>query len=230
MRRVADAFEGCYEAERAAALAGVPVSTLYEWARAGLVVPSLSPARPMLWSYADLVVLRIVGWLRHPKRAAGAVVPASPMAAVRRALDELDRLGLDPWAAPPDGAAAPDGPATPASPLAVDRSGNVYVRHPDGVQGDRGQGVLPDTLDLLGPFDGEAGGWGPDLRRPLPHLRIVPGKLSGEPHLAGSRVTTRAVAALADRGHTLDDLARLYPDEDADGLREAVELERRLAA
>lgn len=37
--RVRSIFEGCYEAPRAAALAGVPVSTVYDWARKRLVVP-----------------------------------------------------------------------------------------------------------------------------------------------------------------------------------------------
>ena len=63
------AGEGCYEAPRAAALAGVPVSTLYDWSRKGLVTPSISPVREKLWSYADLIQLRMVSWLRHPKEA-----------------------------------------------------------------------------------------------------------------------------------------------------------------
>ena len=89
---------------------------------------------------------------------------------------------------------------------------------------------MPDVLDVLGPFDIEKGTWGPDLRQPMPHLRIVPGKVSGEPHLAHSRLTTQSVATLADRGFSLDDIKRLYPDESPDGLSEAIELERRLAA
>lgn len=213
------AFEGCYEASRAAALAGVPLTTLYEWARAGVVVPSVSTVRPMYWSYADLMALRIVHWLRHPKRAAGDVVPASPMPVVRRVLGELDRLGLDLWS-----------PEQPQQPLVVDRSGHVYVRRGDSLEADRGQGVLLETLDLLSPFDTDEGTWGPDLRRPAPHVRIVPGKVSGEPHLAGSRLATRAVAALAGRGFALEDIGRLYPDADAEGLREAIDLEHRLAA
>lgn len=44
------AEEGCYEAIRAAALSGVPLSTVYDWARKGLVVPSVSSVREMLGS------------------------------------------------------------------------------------------------------------------------------------------------------------------------------------
>lgn len=225
MRRVVDVFEGCYEASRAAALAGVPLSTVYEWARKGVVVPSVSQTRPMYWSYADLMALRVVHWLRHPKPATATAtamtVPPSPMPAVRRVLDELEQLDLDPWS---------PGQQGHASPLVVDRSGRIYIDRGRSLQADHGQGVLPDVLDVLGPFDTEEGTWGPDLRQPMPHLRIVPGKVSGEPHLASSRLTTQTVAALADRGFALQEIRRLYPDEDVKGLREAIELEHRLAA
>ena len=65
--RLNAAFDGCYKAHRASALSGVPQSTVYLWARNGLVTPSVSPTRVKLWSYADLMALRIVYWLRHPK-------------------------------------------------------------------------------------------------------------------------------------------------------------------
>lgn len=218
-RRLRSAFDGCYEAPRAAALAGVPVSTVYDWARKGVVVPSLSQERPKLWSYADLMALRIVYWLRH--RKLGDEVPASPMPEVRQALESLAADGIDLWDAQPEG---------PSTPICVDRSGRILLRHAVTTETARRQGVLNDTvLDLLAPFD-DGGGWAPDLRRPAPHLRIVPGKVGGEPHLAHSRLTTATVAALADRGFALADIHRLYPDEDEAGLAEAVDLEHRLAA
>ncbi|HVA61585.1 MAG TPA: hypothetical protein VNG13_13775, partial [Mycobacteriales bacterium] len=96
-RFVVAASEGCYEAARAAALSGVPKSTLYYWARTEVVTPSVSPVREKLWSYADLMALRIVSWLRHPKDVSVDTLPASPMREVRRALSELDRRGLDIW-------------------------------------------------------------------------------------------------------------------------------------
>ena len=92
--RLNAAFEGCYEASRASALSGVPKSTVYLWARNGLVSPSVSPTRVKLWSYADLMALRIVYWLRHPKSKSGGEVPASPMTRVRGALAGLDERGL----------------------------------------------------------------------------------------------------------------------------------------
>ena len=211
-------FEGCYEAHRAAALSGVPQSTLYDWARKSVVLPSVSQERPKLWSYADLMALRIVYWLRHPK--VDADIPASPMSQVRSALESLDADGVDLWNPGPDGH---------YTPLRIDRSGQVFISDPTGPRDHAGQSVLPHVLDLLGPFDtGDA--WGPDLRQPMPHLRIVPGKVSGEPHLEHSRLTTLAVAALDRRGFTITDIANLYPEENVEALREAIDLEHRLAA
>ena len=71
------------------------MSTVYLWARSGIVEPSVSPTRIKLWSYADLMALRIVHWLRHPKEGRRSEIAASPMPRVREALAELERRGLD---------------------------------------------------------------------------------------------------------------------------------------
>ena len=87
------AVEGCYEAARAAALSGVPISTVYYWANREVVTPSVSPVRTRLRSYGDLMALRIVSWLRRPKNVDDGLLPASPMPEVRRVLSLLDKLG-----------------------------------------------------------------------------------------------------------------------------------------
>ena len=180
-------------------------------------MPSISPeCEKLLWSYADLMALRIVSWLRHPKRLGDDVRPASAMRHVRDALVQLDEQGLDLW----DGRAG-------ASPLFVDLTGAIVIVTSEATHDLSGQGVLAEWLDLLGPFEG-TDSTGPDLRRPREHLRIVPGKCAGEPHLEGSRLTTVTIAALAGRGYTLDDVARLYPDEARASLAEAIDLESSL--
>jgi uncharacterized protein (DUF433 family) len=211
------AFDGCYEAHRAAALSGVPKSTVYDWARKSVVVPSISREREMLWSYADLMALRIVSWLRHPKAGGAEVRPASAMKHVREALADLEGRRLDLW----------DG-RTGSSPLVVDRRGEIIIVEADTASDLHGQLVAGSMLDLLGPFESADGSSGPDLRRPRLHLRIVPGKCAGEPHLEGTRLTTTAIAALVERGFGLEDIARLYPDEPAASLAEAIDLERSL--
>ena len=217
--RLLAAFEGCYEAPRAAALSGVPVSTVYDWARKEVVVPTISPVRTKLWSYADLMALRIVYWLRHPKKTGSEEVAASPMNEVRRALEELRQMNLDIW----------DESQSEHTPLKVDPSGRIHVQYGDSVVTTSRQQVMAGFLDLLGPFDGPIAK-GPDLIRPRPLLRIIPGKVSGEPHLFDSRITTKTIAALHQRFGEVDKVAALYPHQQERAVVEAIDLERSLAA
>lgn len=212
------AANGCYEAGRAAALSGVPKTTVYWWASHGIVVPSISPVREKFWSYSDLMALRIVSWLRHPKRTDAEPLPASPMPQVRRALVLLDDLGLGLW----------DSHDDYESPLLVGGSGEIFVRTHDAILNlHRQPTILPErVLGLTAPFR-EAGGEGPNLIRPRPHLRIVPAKVTGEPHIENSRITTQTVAALADRGFSVDQIASMY-ETGAEAVLEAIDLERQL--
>ena len=157
----------------------------------------------MLWSYADLLKLRLVRWLRTDKPD----VARTRMDEVRAAIDQLgedlwDRTGVVP---------------TPT--VRVDPVGRIVTTAGSHLDGQ----LLAETVDLFAP--GESG---PDLRRPRPRLRIHPGRVSGEPHLVDSRLTTRAVAGLAGRGLSAETIAELYPDEDPVALAEALDLERTL--
>jgi uncharacterized protein (DUF433 family) len=218
-RLVSAASDGCYEAGRAAALSGVPKSTVYWWARAGVVVPSVSPVREKLWSYADLMALRIVSWLRHPKGASGDRQPASPMGEVRRALTALERRGLGLWNPKLAG----------NSPLVVDRAGRIFIRTPEEVIDLAGQPFLldADVLELVAPFS--IGGFeGPNLVMPRDRLRIVPARVAGEPHVMDTRVTTLSLAALARRGMAASRIAAIY-DIPEDAVDDALDLERQLS-
>jgi hypothetical protein len=63
---------GVYRADRAAALAGVPRSTLYYRADHDVWVPTRrSDGRPKLWTFSDIVATRIIYWLRQPKAGDG---------------------------------------------------------------------------------------------------------------------------------------------------------------
>ena len=141
------------------------------------------------------------------------------MTRVREALAELDERGLDIW---------DDSGGNLSSPLRVDVSGQIWL-DVDGVPLHEGQAALPGSLDLLGPFD-LADRNGPDLRRPRPNLRIVPGRVSGEPHLAKSRITTLSAAALYQNLGDLAAVAALYPGFGVEAFKDAVEFERSLAA
>lgn len=199
---------GAYQAARAAALSGVPLSTVYDWAKKGVVVPSVSPGREKLWSYGDLLTLRLVRWLRTEK-------PEARRTAMAEVRDALLAFAGDLWEEAGAGATRPT--------VAVDRTGTVV--HTRRMETAVGQRVIDDVLDLFAPFEGA-----PDLRQPADRLRIVPGRCAGEPHLLGTRLTTMTVAALADRGYDLQLIRELYPREDVLALRQAVEFEQRLAA
>lgn len=83
--------------------------------------------------------------------------------------------------------------------------------------------MVGDVLPLVPPF-----GTGPELYQPRPLLRILPGKLHGEPHLVGTRIASAVVVEIARMGYPLTDIQTFYPDADPEALRQAIEFERAL--
>lgn len=209
--------KGAYTADRAAALSGVPKSTVHYWARRAILVPSVSAERIKLWSYPDLMALRIIYWLRQSKSSdAGAEVPASTMPKIREALSQLDELDLDLWT-------EESGPA-----VSVDLAGEVILdSDPTAEAAHRQRVIRDDALDVLEPFVTETAR-GPHLHKPASKLRIVPGKLGGSPHLVGTRLESQALGSLAIGGLDTPIIYQLYPDFDSEGIDEAIKLEAQL--
>jgi uncharacterized protein (DUF433 family) len=215
--KIAD-FKGAYTADRAAALSGVPRSTIHYWAREEILVPTVSPTKVKLWSYADLMGLRTIYWLRKRKVTTdGWDIPASTMPAVRRALRLLRDIDLDLW--------TEDGGPT----VAVDPAGRIFLLTdpdaPETLQGERA--LHRDFLNLIEPFSTTLTR-GPDLQAPRPNLRIVPGKLSGSPHIAHTRIETVTIASLRARGFNHEGIEGLYPKVVPIAFREAIDLEQQL--
>lgn len=208
-----------YGASRAAALSGLPQRTIYAWAKKGIVVPSISPRRAKVWSLEDLIALRTVYWLRHPKALPdGGTVPASSLEDVAQALERLRREGDAVWS------------SADRFRLVVDRGGRIYTRQ-GGVVYEGDQRVDHASLDLFAPFhDAQAGLCGPDLLKPRPRLRILRGHLGGEPHVEGTRLSTRMIAALARQGRSVEDIVLRYPFVSALAVGDAIDLERQLEA
>lgn len=88
--------------------------------------------------------------------------------------------------------------------------------------------VSEELLDLIAPFPTAEGTRGPDLIAPRADLRIVPGKLSGSPHVVHTRLETRALAALALDGFDVARIQRLYPYVSGAQISQALELEQQL--
>lgn len=190
---------GAYTADRAASLSGVPLTTIHWWARNDILLPSVSASKVKLWSYSDLMSLRVIYWLRRKKTTErGAEIPRTSMAAVRRALKFLAEMSTPVW--------QKAGPT-----LVVNGSGEIYLNPDTAPERIDGQMGHPDLLDLIAPFSTAEGTRGPDLLRPRPDLRIVPGKISGSPHVVDTRLETRALAALAADGFDARSIHGLYP-------------------
>lgn len=191
---------GVYDGHRAAALSGVPYRTLQHWAREGVVVPSISPERVRLWSWLDLLKLRAVTCLRKDW---GVSMPKVRGALAFIDAEDLEHLPLD-------------------QVLLVSEGGAIFVAV-DGntFRADTGRQIAArNVLDLVSPF-----GSGPDLRRPSADLRIIPGKVSGEPHVEATRITSLNLYALHCSGYGTSDILRMYPDLTTAAIDQAVRLE-----
>ncbi len=202
---------GVYDTHRAAALSGVPASTLHYWARTKLYTPSVSPGpRTRLWSWSDLLALRAIDWFRKGDESR----VKSRVADIRRALEQLEHAGYS--------------REDLSHILAVsDADGTLYLQLPDAnVRALRGRQVpLPETLNLVAPYKNA-----PDLLQPRPLLRIIPGKLHGEPHIVGTRIPSLTINALETAGYDLEQIRAMYPDATPEALREAIDFERSLTS
>ncbi len=204
-----DPTRGVYDAHRTAALSGVPRRTLHWWATHDVYRPSVEPEpRTRLWSWYDLVALRTIDWLRRPHEDVRRV----PIARIREMLHELDRRGLS---------------RSQLHDLVVRTAGGKLYFEVDEqlVRADRtGQAAIPDALAVVRPYQGA-----PDLLQPRPLLRIIPGKLSGEPHVAGTRIPTQALFALHADGYSASQIRDMYPDASKDAIEQAIDLEESLS-
>jgi uncharacterized protein (DUF433 family)/DNA-binding transcriptional MerR regulator len=207
---------GAYTADRAAALSGVPRSTVLQWARLRLLVPSVSASGVKRWSFTDLIALRAVYWLRRLRGPnLGVDILASAIGGVRQALES-----------PPASSATlrRDRRLT----ILLDGEGSVYVDMSGRTESITEQIAASKLLDLTAPFPTTEGSHGPDLQRPRMDLRIAPGKLSGSPHVVGTRLETRALAALGRDGYGVGAIAALYPYVALSQITQALELEEQL--
>lgn len=172
----------------------------------------------MLWSFADLMGLRVIYWLRQKKTTAhGVEIPATTMPMVRRALKQLRAFDLSVW-------------DRDRQTVLVDVRGEIHVQQDERVQTLAGQVVNDDLVNLVCPFATREGTKGPDLVTPRPQLRILPGKLGGSPHVVHTRLETRALAALYADGFDVTRIHRLYPYVSEAQILEALDLEKQLDA
>jgi len=204
-------------ADRAAALAGIPLSTFHYWSRSGIWVPRVSSVKVKRWSYSDLLALRLIDWLRRDKPDLKLSKTSMPkirvaLAAVERFGDKLHSRSVKVW---------------------VDPRGGLVIDAGDALFAPLGRGVAQmlahiEGTDLVDVWESSKGLVGPHLLEPGPTLRIIPGKLSGEPHVVDTRIPTKMLSSLRIRGMVVNSIIELYPRLTRQNVEEAVALEAQL--
>ncbi|MGH2663739.1 MAG: DUF433 domain-containing protein [Actinomycetota bacterium] len=206
-----------YTADRAAALAGIPKSTLHYWDRSGIWAPSISRTKIKRWSFADLLALRLIDWLRHDKPE--EKIPKTSMRKIRQALSTVEAFG--------------ERVEDRSVKVSVDHSGRVVLNVQGHAVVPLGHGFAqsltdPAGLDLVDEWKVHKAVRGPHLFQPRPSLRIIPGKLSGVPHALGTRIPSRMVWSLRRQGFETGDIIELYPRLTPESVEDAIDLEDEL--
>lgn len=209
---------GRYAAERASQLSGVPKSTVYDWRRAKVYEPDFTDASPTTWSYRDLVLLRLLAWLRQ-----GGMDRPLASEKVQLVKSQLS-AGIEVQ-------------YIHATATDVILNGD----HRGDVVDDR-HNLLPfsdfyrllNTFDLHEPIEELQSArrgpiWAPDLVTPSEHTFISPWVLAGDPCVERTRIPTSAILALrVERALPVEAITELYPGLTVEAANDAIELERRL--
>jgi uncharacterized protein (DUF433 family) len=198
-------------------LTGATVRQLAYWRKhtrsaQPLLVPEGKRAGRYLYSWADVVALRSIVYLRQEKS----------LPRIRRAVATLRRLEEDEW--------------THLSAYRLIRTPrSILVKTPSGQLLDLEQqpGTVVDEVlmrDVLEPFRTESGRVVPALDRPRPRIAVNPSVLGGYPVIAGTRVPFDVVAALADDDLAPEEIADVYPSIDREAIGDAVSFAGQVAA
>jgi uncharacterized protein (DUF433 family) len=201
----------------ASVLTGATVAQLAYWRKdtasaPALLVPEGKRSGRYLYSWADVVALRSIVYLRSEKS----------LPRIRRAVATLRALEAAEW-------------THLASYSLISTKRSILVRTPKGQLLDVGEQpgtVLEETLmrDVLEPFEARNGRMVPALKRPRPHITVDPGVLGGYPVLEGTRVPFDAVAALAQDDLNAEEIAAIYPSVRREGIVDATAFAEQVAA
>jgi uncharacterized protein (DUF433 family) len=201
----------------ASVLTGATIAQLAYWRKdtpsaPALLVPEGKRSGRYLYSWADVVALRSIVYVRSEKS----------LPRIRRAVATLRALEADEWTH-----------LAGYSLISTQRS--ILVRTPKGQLLDVGEHpgtVLEEILmrDVLEPFETRTGRVVPALKQPRPHITVDPGVLGGYPVLAGTRVPFDAVAALADDDLDADEIAAIYPSVQREAIADATAFAEQVAA
>jgi uncharacterized protein (DUF433 family)/DNA-binding transcriptional MerR regulator len=205
---------GRYTYERASQLSGVPARTLHHWARERVLIPDFNDDRPKMWSYRDLVFIRLFTWLRM-----NGMTPAQASRRIDHVRTALRDLRGD------------------VSKVRI--AGGVFLLGDETFDRVTGQQIFAEVLAYFNVFDleaplsapefGRSRLWGPDLVRPSRQTAISPWVMGGDPCVKSTRIPTSTLFALTEeRGLKPPGILALYPGLWMEAVEDAVTLERRL--
>jgi uncharacterized protein (DUF433 family) len=176
-----------------AALSGATVRQLAHWRRetssGAVLIPEVSPSKPILYSFRDVVALRTCVYLRKEaslqkiRRAIGNL----------RSLGELDHLSKYTLVSENESIV-----------LVESDSATDLVKQP-------GQTVMAEMSNVLRPFLNKNEVEVPALLRPREHIAVDPEVRSGHPVITGTRVPYENVAGLVADGVPADSIGDYYP-------------------
>lgn len=173
------------------ALTGATAYQLRSWRKTGLLVPEVSPKKPPLYSFRDLVALRTVAHLRS----------STSLQKVRKAFANLPEFDLTDHPSEYRFAIAGDSIA-----VWTDEGFMDLVKSP-------GQYHIVSLADIYRPFRNRRNDQVVDFERPRPKLRVDARRLGGWPTIDGTRVPfdTVADAMSGDSPISSEDIRRFYP-------------------
>ena len=211
-------WHGFYSTPQVARLARVPVSTLYNWKKRGIIAPSVELVNvngqviEAGYTYANLVIIKIMRALREDRM---------DLTSVGVALRHMyERLGP---------------PSEGWSDANVYIVGNkIFAEKPDDWQTTSATGfgqrvdtrVFGDLFPLLRAQEEEGSILIP--RDYTAYVEIDPSIMGGQPVVRNTRVPTSLFPTLLDKGKSIDDLIRLYSPIPRETIEKTVEFEKYL--
>lgn len=177
-----------------------------------LLVPEGKRSGRYLYSWADVVALRSIVYLRSEKS----------LPRIRRAVATLRGLESDQW-------------THLGRYRLISAKRSILVKTPNGQLLDLGEKpgtILSEVLmrDVLEPFQTSTGRSVPALVRPRPHITVDPGILGGYPVLSGTRVPFDAVAALANDDLQPAEIVSIYPSVRDEAIQDALDFAEQVAS
>ena len=209
-------WQGFYSTSQVSRLSRIPISTIYEWRRRGIIRPSLELIEGGLiadegYSYSDLTLVRIIKALRdkHLDFDSAAI-----------ALRHLyERLG------PPDRGWANEKVYVIGNRIYIDRPDEWEITDATAMGQRLMEMCFGDLFEELREGDEEASIIVPPQFRK--YVQVKPEVMGGEPVIRDTRIPTATIATLLVN-HDINELKKLYRRIPPEKIEKAIEYERYL--